>query len=58
MNLPIDSEFDFLEEIIFCKVYILFGPEALLELREDMMLATSSLSVGCRNILLLLSLER
>ena len=37
---------------------MLFGPEALLELREDMMLATSSLSVGCRNIILLLSFER
>ena len=31
---------------------MLFGPEALLELREDMMLAISSLSVGCRNIVL------
>ena len=29
---------------------MLFGPEALLELREDMMLAISSLSVVCRNI--------
>ena len=37
---------------------ILFGPEALLQLREDMMLAIASLSVGCRNIVLLLSLER
>ena len=35
-----------------------FVPEALLELREDMMLAISSLSVGCRNIVLLLSFER
>ena len=34
---------------------MLFGPEAL---REDMMLAISSLSVGCRNIVLLLSFER
>ena len=33
-------------------------PEALLELREDMMLAISSLSVGCRNIVLSLSFER
>ena len=31
---------------------MLFGPEALLELRKDMMLAISSLSVGYRNILL------
>ena len=38
---------------------ILFGPEALLdELREDMILTISSLSVGCRNIVLSLSLER
>ena len=37
---------------------ILYGPEALLQLREDMMLAIASLSVGCRNIVLLLSLER
>ena len=37
---------------------ILFGPEALLELREDMMLAISSLSVGCRNIVQLVSFER
>ena len=29
---------------------ILFGPEALQEFREDIMLAISSLSVGCRNI--------
>ena len=36
---------------------ILFGPEALLELREDIMLAIS-LSAGCRNIVLLLSFER
>ena len=46
-------KFHFLEEIIFYKVYILFGPEALLELREDMMLAISSLSVGCRNIVII-----
>ena len=32
-------------------------PEALLELREDMTLAISSLSVGCRDILLV-SFER
>ena len=37
---------------------MLYGPEALLELREDMMLANSSLSVGCRNTVLLLSFER
>ena len=37
---------------------ILFVPEALLELRGDMVLAISSLSVGCRNIVLLLSFER
>ena len=48
----------FLIEIIFYKVYILFGPEALLGLREDMMLAISSLSVGCRNTVLLVSFER
>ena len=29
---------------------MLFGPEALLELREDMMLNVSSLSVVCRNV--------
>ena len=29
---------------------MLFGSEALLELREDMMLTISSLSVGCSNI--------
>ena len=32
---------------------VLFGREALLELREDVMLAISSLSVGCKNIVLL-----
>ena len=37
---------------------MLFGPEALPELREDMILAISSLSVGCGNIVLLLSFER
>ena len=37
---------------------ILFGTEASLELREDMMLAISSLSVGCRNIVQLVSFER
>ena len=37
---------------------MLFRPEALLELREDMMLAISSLSVGCRNYVLLVSFER
>ena len=37
---------------------ILFRPEAILELREDMMLAISSLSVGCRNIALLVLFER
>ena len=37
---------------------MILGPEALLELREDMMLAISSLSVGCRNIVLLFSFER
>ena len=37
---------------------ILFRPEALSELRQDMMMAISSLSVGCRNIVLLLSFER
>ena len=34
-----------------------FAPEALLQLRDDMMLAISSLSVGCRNIALSLSFE-
>ena len=34
---------------------LLFGPEALLELRADMMLAISPLLVGCRNIVLSLS---
>ena len=37
---------------------ILSGPETLLELREDMMLVISSLSVGCRNIVLSFSFER
>ena len=37
---------------------MLFGTEVLLELRKDMMLAISALSVGCRNIILLLSFER
>ena len=37
---------------------ILFGPEALMELRTDMMLAMSSLSVVCSNIVLLVSFER
>ena len=37
---------------------MLCGSEALLELREDMMLAISSLSVGCRNIVQLLSFKR
>ena len=37
---------------------ILFGPEVLLELRKDIMLAISSLLVGCRNIVLPLSFER
>ena len=36
----------------------LFVPEASLELREDMMLAISSSSVGCRNIVLLVSFEK
>ena len=55
---PIASKFHYLEEIKFYKVYILFGTEALLNLSEDMMLAISSLSVDCRNIVLLLSFER
>ena len=29
---------------------MLIGPEALVELREDMTLAVSFLSVGCKNI--------
>ena len=37
---------------------MLFGSEALLKLREDMMLAISFLSVGCRNVVLLLSFEK
>ena len=36
----------------------LFGPGALLELKEDIMSALSSLSVGCGNVVLLLSFER
>ena len=37
---------------------VLLGQEALLELRENMMLAFSSLSVGFRNIVLPPSFER
>ena len=37
---------------------MLFGPEALLELREDMMLDISSLSVVCRDVVPLFSFER
>ena len=37
---------------------MLFGPEALLESREDMVLTISSLSVGRRNDVLILSLVR
>ena len=37
---------------------MLFGPEALLELREDMILTISPSSVGCRNIVQLISFER
>ena len=37
---------------------ILFEPEVLLELREDMMLAISSSSLSWRNTALLLSFER
>ena len=37
---------------------MLFGPETLLELRENKMLVISFLSEGCRNIVLLLSFER
>ena len=37
---------------------ILFGPEALLGMRENMILVISSLSVGCRNIALPFSLAR
>ena len=37
---------------------MLYGPETLLELREDIILAISSLPVGCRNIVLLFSFER
>ena len=37
---------------------ILFVAEALLELKEDMILAIYSLSVGCRNIVQSLSFER
>ena len=52
INLPVASKFHFLELIIFYKkVYILFGPE-ILEFREDIMLAISSLLVVCRNIVL------
>ena len=38
--------------------HILFEPEALLELKEDMMLAISTLLEGCRNIILSLSFKR
>ena len=45
-----------LRSIIFRNNNILqgipLGPEALLEFREDKMLAISSLSVGCRNVVL------
>ena len=37
---------------------VLFSPEALLVLTEHMMLAISSLSVGCRNIVLPFLLTR
>ena len=37
---------------------MLYGPEASSELREDMMLAISSLSVVCRNIVLPFSFAR
>ena len=37
---------------------MLFGPKTLPELREDMMLVISSLSVGYRNLVLLVSFER
>ena len=33
-------------------------PETLLDLTEDMMFVNTSLSVGCRNIMLLVSVER
>ena len=37
---------------------IVFGPEALLDLIEDMKFAISSLSVGCKNTVSLHSFER
>ena len=37
---------------------ILFEPETLLELRKNMMLAVSSLSISCWNFVLPLPLER
>ena len=59
-------EFSFLEETIFyCSIILIkfykstpFGSNALLELRKDMMLAVSSLSLGYRNIVLSLLFER
>ena len=50
-------EIFFSEEIIFYKG-ILLGTETFLELREDMLLDISSLSVGSINIVLLLLFER
>ena len=50
------SEIPFLEEIILYKIS--FGPEALLELRQNVMFAISFLSVGCKNIVLLFSFPR
>ena len=43
INLPVASKLHFLDKKIL--YFILFGPEGLLELREDVMLAISSLSV-------------
>ena len=57
INLPIALKFHFFRRNNILQG-ILFGPDALLELREDMMLTISSWSVGCRNNVLILSLER
>ena len=42
----------YLDEIIFYKVYYLGQKPYILELRENIMLAISFLSVGCKNIVL------
>ena len=62
MKERLNNSTNFLEISFFLKndipQGILFGPEALLELREDMVLGIFSLSVGCRKIVLLILFER